>query len=232
MLRQLEHYTAPQGEGPKVGIMSQFVRFAGCNLKCPGWPCDTPHAIKPELFTKETRVRLWTEVSRDILRTCLNTGAENIVFTGGEPLLQNQTELVNIVDDLLESQPGIQFEIFTNGTRPIDERLINWCTFVMDWKLPGSGEDPNNPKRLENLKKLDGSQNSVKFVVANVDDLLMAQRLFFDHMSESALEVYVGAAWGKIDNEVIVNFVRDHHLPWRLNVQVHNYLFGAHRRFI
>jgi 7-carboxy-7-deazaguanine synthase len=229
MLRLLEHYTAPQGEGPRVGIMSQFVRFAGCNLKCKGWPCDTPQAIKPEIFEKEQELVSASDVAPAIVKMHHDTGARNIVFTGGEPLIQNQKELAVLVDVM---KGYFDFEVFTNGTRPISEELAEMCTFVMDWKLPGSGEDPNNSVRLDNLEKLDNPNNAVKFVIATVGDLAMAQHLYETHLRRSQVEVYVGAAWCLYSNEHIVEFVKAHKLPWRLNVQVHNYLFGAHRRFI
>jgi 7-carboxy-7-deazaguanine synthase len=229
MLRLLEHYTSPQGEGPKVGVMSQFVRFAGCNLKCPGWPCDSPQAIDPKIFEKEQTLVSAYDLSIKIATMSKETGARNIVFTGGEPLIQNQDELAVLVDVM---QNYFEFEIFTNGTRPISRELIEMCRFVMDWKMPGSGEDPLNPQRLENIKQLNGSSSSVKFVVGNFGDLDLARRLYIEHMSSSDLEVFVGVVWNKFNNEAVIDYVRKHQLPWRLNVQVHNYLFGAHRRYI
>lgn len=229
MLRLLEHYSSPQGEGPKVGIMSQFVRFAGCNLKCPGWPCDSPQAIDPKIFKKEQNLVSAADVVPAIVKMHNDTGARNIVFTGGEPLLQNQEELAVLVD---VTKQYFDFEIFTNGTRHINEDLARMCTFVMDWKLPGSGEDPNNTQRIDNLKVLDSTSNAVKFVVATIDDLDVALRAYRTYLTGLQIEVYVGAAWGEMSTLTIVNFIKRHQLPWRLNVQVHNYLFGAHKRYI
>lgn len=236
MLRLLEHYASPQGEGPHVGIMSQFVRFAGCNLKCPGWPCDTPYAIDPKLYRNEEKRLKWEEVAAQILLMYAETGAHNVVFTGGEPLLQNQHELQFVINSIEDTLGIFTWEVFTNGTRPIPRGLIESCTFVMDWKLGGSGEDPLNEERILNIDRLiDGplpQENAIKFVVKNADDLVQSLKLYDEFVSHRAIETYVGVAWGSkdIDNELVVNFIKMHKLNWRLNVQVQNYVFGAHVR--
>jgi 7-carboxy-7-deazaguanine synthase len=230
MLRLLEHYPSPQGEGPRVGIMTQFVRFAGCNLKCPGWPCDTPQAIDPKLFQKEQQHVHPADLFKSIARMAIETGALNVCFTGGEPMMQDQDYLAALIDTLRTDT--FSFECFTNGTRPIQTPLMSRMAFIMDWKLPGSGEDPFNEQRLKNVELLDLPINSVKFVIARPNDLIVAQDLWRKHLRYRDIQVFVGAAWGKFDNEVIVDYIKENQLPWRLNVQVHNYLFGAHRRFI
>jgi 7-carboxy-7-deazaguanine synthase len=226
-LRLLEHYVSTQGEGPKVGVLTQFVRFAGCNLKCAKWACDTPYAIDPKLYRTEQVPVSYEELAEKIVKQYVATGATNVCFTGGEPLLQPQDALAATIDELLKSYGFLRFEMFTNGTKPIIPDLIDEIDFVMDWKLPGSGEDPNNQERIENLKVIDTGNNSVKFTVADVDDLNMASDIWADHLMESPLQVFVGAVWGKIDNAVILDFIKAYRLPWRLNVQTHNYIYGG-----
>jgi len=228
MLRLLEHYASPQGEGPKVGVMSQFVRFAGCNLKCPGWPCDTPQAIDPKLFTKEQERVEPDELIDRIINLRASTGADNIVFTGGEPLLQDQNDLLTVVRSIGDI---CKFEIFTNGTLKFNPELAARCNFVMDWKLPGSGEWENNGQRIKNLELLNHFAHSVKFVVTTRNDLNEAMRIWDEHLAEKQIQTFVGAAWNKYTDVAIVEYVKSHQLPWRLNVQVHNYIFGAHKRY-
>lgn len=228
MLRLLEHYASPQGEGPRVGVMSQFVRFAGCNLKCPGWPCDTQHAIDPKLYRKDQEFVAPLDLIDRIVVMAAHTGAMNVVFTGGEPLLQNQDELAFVARHLEHS---LDFEIFSNGTLKFEEALAEKCNFVMDWKLPGSGEDPFDKQRITNLQRLNHSKHSVKFVITTRQDLMVANELWSEHLAGTNIQTFVGAAWDKFSNEQIVNYVKAHRLPWRLNVQVHNYIFGAQRRY-
>lgn len=231
-LRLLEHYVSTQGEGPNVGKLTQFVRFAGCNLSCPGWPCDTPYAIEPRLYRKEQHRVTHHELVSAIADTYDTTGASNICFTGGEPLIQPQAELFLVCNELAELYGYYDFEIFTNGTQEIDALLIDCCSFVMDWKLPGSGEDSNNEQRITNVRELDQHGNSVKFVIAKQYDLEKARSLWEEHLIETMLEVYVGAAWNRFSNSHVVEYIKQYKLPWRLNVQVQNYIYGAQNRGI
>jgi 7-carboxy-7-deazaguanine synthase len=227
MLRLLEHYVSTQGEGPNVGKLTQFVRFAGCNLRCPGWPCDTPYAIEPRLYTKEQQSIAPGRLAAKIRDLYVTTGATNICFTGGEPLIQPQDDIVKVINWLDESFGFFRFEMFTNGTRQIDTFLADGCNFVMDWKLPGSGEDPDDQTRINNLGIIDTANNSVKFTIACDEDLAMASGIWAQYLMESPLQVFAGAVWKKYSDEKIVDYIKGHRLPWRLNVQVHNYIFGG-----
>jgi 7-carboxy-7-deazaguanine synthase len=232
LLRLLEHYTSTQGEGPYVGVLTQFVRFAGCNLKCSGWPCDTPYAIKPELFKDEQKKILAEELAFDINRKYIDTFASNICFTGGEPLIQPTQDIVRVIQELDAYDSPFTFEMFTNGTRPLPDELIDLgCRFIMDWKLPASNENPYDETRIQNIPKLTPG-DAVKFVIAKRSDLTAAKELYWKYLVDQMPEVYVGAAWGQYPSNAIVQFIQEHRLPWRLNVQVHNYIYGAQVRGI
>ena len=99
-----------QGEGAHSGIPAVFVRFSGCNLRCP-W-CDTE-------FSE------FTEMSADeIVREALslydipNERRKMLVLTGGEPSLQVDTPLI----DALHAA-GFYICIETNGTRPLPDGI-------------------------------------------------------------------------------------------------------------
>lgn len=105
-----EIFYSLQGEGRWAGRPAVFVRFSGCNLRCPF--CDTDFAA----FVKMTADEILHEVSL-LTRDC-----KFVVFTGGEPTLQVDENLIA----LFHAQ-GYFLSMETNGTQPIPEG-IDWLT--------------------------------------------------------------------------------------------------------
>lgn len=100
-----EIFNSIQGEGKFIGKPSTFIRFYGCNESCK-W-CDSPYAIKGGEYKEFTYEELTEEIKKIRL-----IGSDNLVITGGEPLIQLDDEILEkIVDDWdFES-----YEIETNG---------------------------------------------------------------------------------------------------------------------
>jgi 7-carboxy-7-deazaguanine synthase len=224
-MRLLEHYTSIQGEGPNTGLPIQFVRFAGCNMKCPGWPCDTPQAI----FPKEFSGKFEDITPEEIVLRCQHY-PRRVCLTGGEPFLQpNMGHLINLF-----IEQGFDVDIFTNGSFPIPERYTkhSFVTIIMDWKLEGSGEaDTNRHERIENIKRLN-IFDAVKFVVKDQDDLQEALAVWEDlKLWSCRAKIYVGAAWGHISDADIVDFIVANQLPWILNVQLHKHIWDPEARY-
>ena len=122
-----EIFLTLQGEGHNTGKTAVFCRFSGCNL----WNgkekdretaicsfCDTDFKgvdginggkyKLEELVTKVTS--LWPKFKRNRF----------VVFTGGEPLLQLDNELIKKIKN-----KGFKVAIETNGTLPVPN-LIDW----------------------------------------------------------------------------------------------------------
>lgn len=106
-----EIFYSIQGEGAHAGTPAVFVRFAGCNLRCPF--CDTDFANGTEMSEQE----IVSEVKK-----LSPHKATYVVLTGGEPTLQVTTSFV----DLLHKNNCI-VAIETNGTRDVLEN-IDWIT--------------------------------------------------------------------------------------------------------
>lgn len=229
-MRLNELYTSPQGEGPGVGHMTQFIRFGGCNLRCTGWPCDTQHAIDPALFRHE-----WVPHTVEEIVARVQPYPKRVTLTGGEPFLQPMAEMVELVKRLQDL--GYSIEVFTNGT-------ILWphwehragvfpnIQYIMDWKLPGSQEDPLNANRFENLKRM-SAVDAVKFVCKDEADFMAAVNLWETYIHrKSHVQVYYGAVWGEVKEAQLAEWAQREHLDWKLNVQVHNYIYSRDDRGI
>ena len=103
----VEIFYSIQGEGYHSGIPSIFIRFGGCNLRCP-W-CDTNFDI-------------WEDMSLgEIVNKLSKFDCDRIIFTGGEPALQDLETLSNCLKPL-----GYFLSIETNGTIIIPPGIIDW----------------------------------------------------------------------------------------------------------
>jgi len=227
-MRLLELYTSVQGEGPNVGRPTTFVRFAGCNMRCEGWPCDSPYAIYPEIWRHEMEAVTPSQIAQRVD----GLYPSHVCITGGEPLLQPGEELLHLIQTLRSR--GITIDIFTNGSRRIKlikEAFPHGVHFIMDWKLTGSGEGESFLEtRTRNLRFLT-STDAVKFVAKDTDDLEEAAKLIAKWGS-TPYRKYIAPAWGFEPKEVIAFMEYEELHDVYLNIQVHKYIFDPGRRGI
>ena len=112
-----EIFYSLQGEGYFVGTPAVFVRFSGCNLRCPF--CDTQHAKHTEMTISE----IVAEIDR--------YPAETVILTGGEPSLVVDKEMVEAI------KAGHRFvAIETNGTHQLPDN-IDWITLSPKFDVGG-----------------------------------------------------------------------------------------------
>ncbi len=116
-----EIFYSLQGEGAHTGVPVVFVRFSGCNLRCPF--CDTSHE-NGELLTES-----------DIAQFINAYPAEWIVLTGGEPSLFIDEEFIRF----LHISTGKKIAIETNGTNPVPE-TVDWVTFSPKFGIAGPSD--------------------------------------------------------------------------------------------
>jgi 7-carboxy-7-deazaguanine synthase len=113
-----EIFCSVQGEGVRAGTLNHFVRFTGCNLTCKeethGFDCDTEFMSGRKMTADAILAEL----------AVLNRDCTNVIFTGGEPLLQLDSALT----DLLVSH-GYYLAVETNGSLPVPQGVaLNWIT--------------------------------------------------------------------------------------------------------
>ena len=113
----VEIFHSVQGEGFPAGIPHVFVRFGNCNLRCE-W-CDTDFLTFEEMEVNE------------IVEEVLSFGCDRVIFTGGEPAMQ---DLSTIGMEL--KKHNISLSIETNGTIIVDP-IIDWiCVSPKDQMYP------------------------------------------------------------------------------------------------
>jgi 7-carboxy-7-deazaguanine synthase len=225
-LRVIEVYGSYQGEGPNTSRPTVFVRFAGCNFKCPLWPCDTQHAIDPKLF-KDTQQFVEPD---ELAHQVLALGITNICLTGGEVFLQQADALRSFVSYLHHADREV--ECFTNGSLEWDEETsLMIDNFILDWKLPGSGESDAyvaNEDFDGNFSQLN-ALDAVKFTIADREDYEVAKdryRATIEVISRiNRPQVYAGVVWGKLETEELCRWMMEDELDWKLNVQVHKFIW-------
>lgn len=117
----LEMFTSIQGEGKHIGTPSIFIRFAGCNIRCP-W-CDSKYT--------------WKETGRYTIESAIkyiksNPKFKHIVFTGGEPLLY-QDDILEILREIMARDLVITIE--TNGTIVPGKELYGFMKYIGLWSV-------------------------------------------------------------------------------------------------
>lgn len=200
-----------QGEGAQTGRAAVFCRFTGCNLwsgqekdrhktVCPF--CDTDFVgtdgegggkflDADELVN--AIVKTWPFDIKINQRT-----VPYVVFTGGEPLLQLDTELIERLH-----QAGFEVGVETNGTIVAPEGI--------DWLCV-------SPKQLDDLKQLSGQE--LKLLYPR-DDLPPEEfeSLAFKHFFLQAVDEKTE----KNHQEAVVNYCLKHP-QWRVSLQTHKLL--------
>ncbi|RPG77719.1 MAG: radical SAM protein [Euryarchaeota archaeon TMED248] len=115
----VEIFHSIQGEAFHMGVPHIFIRFGNCNLRCE-W-CDTN-------FLEYDEMKL-----EDIVEKVLNYQCKRVIFTGGEPCLQ---DLDTIGREL--KKYDINLSVETNGTLKVPE-IIDWvCVSPKDQLYPNS----------------------------------------------------------------------------------------------
>lgn len=152
-------------------------------------------------------------------------------------MLQPKDELIEFIHTLCDR--GHTVEMFTNGTMLYPQEILNACFIIMDWKLAGSGEADNtfgvnNSIRIRNFRNL-YSEDVVKFTIADENDFEQAFKVWDQYwpVDRTGPLVYAGVVWGKeMTNARLVELILKNELPWRLNIQVHNYVWDRSQRGI
>lgn len=184
-----------QGEGAHAGRAVVFLRFAACNLACPG--CDTD-------FSPDGAVRM--TAGEIVARLhALDTGhARRVVVTGGEPTLQWDAALSAAIRGV-----GFRVHMESNATRPL--------AGVVDW-LTVSPKPQHHPARVVLADRLPADE--VKVVVDDTVDEAVLDR----YAARWPCEHYFVQPWmdERYEHNLAHTLALIHARPrWRLSLQLH-----------
>jgi 7-carboxy-7-deazaguanine synthase len=216
----IELYVSVQGESSFAGLPCIFVRLAGCNLRC-SW-CDSEYTFHGgEKFSLD-------QVEENIAALA---PVKLVEFTGGEPMLQER-ELLPMMDRLLAK--GYELMLETSGERPL-AKVPKAVHKIMDVKCPASGE--SGRFHLDNLEALT-SRDEVKFVISDRADYEFARDFIRQHdLASRCGNVLLSPAFTKtptpqrtadncvLDPRLLVEWMLADHLPARLSLQIHKFIW-------
>lgn len=209
-----EIFCSIEGEGKRAGYPCVFVRFNGCNLRCSY--CDTAYAQEEckgiEMSPKEIAIKV------------RSFGFDKVTLTGGEPLLQEDIEL--LVHELVSR--GMQVNIETNGSVEIEHTSYSSdeLFYTVDYKCPSSGMSRKmNPKAFVRLRFGD----VLKFVVGSKEDMEDALRII--NVYDPPCQIFFSPVFGKIEPVAIVDFIKEHYLKnVRIQLQLHKFIWDPEKR--
>lgn len=205
--------------------------------------CDTPRAVHPQLY-KDTPFKQPDEIIEMLKK---KASVKRVCLTGGEPLFGDK-DSINALLDLLYVE-GYQVDVFTNGTQDFS-KILNFVegdrrgpqrenmNFVVDFKMPASGEyNPDDARAVkqgkvflyENVKYLRPT-DAVKFVIKNRGDFETAVQEYHEiysrldgEQTKNPPQFFVGAVFGLMDNDTLMDWVLETDIPFQLQWQEHKY---------
>ena len=197
-----------------------FVRLAGCNLRCT-W-CDSEYTFSGgEKFSLE-------QVEEKVAALA---PVRLVEFTGGEPMLQERA-LLPLMSRLLEQNYTLLLE--TSGERPLGA-VPAAVHKIMDVKCPASGESGRFHR--PNLQALT-ARDEVKFVISDRGDYEFARDFVRQHdLSFRCGHILFSPAFTKtpsaerntencvLDPRLLVEWMLADHLPARLSLQIHKFIW-------
>ncbi len=211
MLTINEIFYSIQGEATRAGEPCVFVRLTACDLRC-SW-CDTPYAFH------EGRKRTIDDVVREVE----GHGCRLVEITGGEPLLQD--DVYPLMDELIVRGYTVMLE--TGGHRPVD-RVPEAVIKIVDVKCPGSGE--SGKTCWANFDVLH-EHDEVKFVVQDRADYEYARDVMARYdLPARVRAILMSPVHDVLHPRLLSEWMLVDHLPARLQVQLHKFIWPATQR--
>ncbi len=184
-----------QGEGYWTGTLVDFIRLAGCPVRCP-W-CDTGYGNGGKGLPS---------VPQSIAQLLDQLKSPRVVITGGEPFIhQNLPELVRA---LLATDKQVSIE--TSGAYWQDVSPLAWITLS-----PKEHVNPQYPVQEHFWTRA----NEIKLVVSTGEEVDFYENYLVENMN---IPVYLQPEWEARDRVIpIILELLKQNPSYRLSLQTH-----------
>ena len=190
----MEEYYTIQGEGFNTGRAAYFLRLAGCDVGCV-W-CDVKESWDAGLHKVDN--------IENMLQRVKKCNAENVVITGGEPMMYDLQELTNLF-----KKNNLKLWLETSGAYKISGDWDWICVSPKKFKAPVD----------EALKKAD----ELKVVVFNKSDFKWAEEHAEKVKKECILFLQPEFSKFKEIMPLIIDYVKQN-TKWRISLQTHKFI--------
>ena len=205
-----EIYYSVQGESTHVGRPCVFIRLTYCNLRCTY--CDTEYA-----FYKGKDMEI-THIMNEIKQW----GCNLVEVTGGEPLFQDKC--INLLNELINSNYEVMLE--TGGSLSISD-VPKKVIKIVDFKCPSSAMEKKNLWSIVNDLQ---PHDEVKFVIGNREDFDWAKDRITEYSLDKICTLLFSPTFGKIDPQLIVEWILVENLPVRMQMQMHKMIWSPDKQ--
>jgi 7-carboxy-7-deazaguanine synthase len=217
-----EIFQSLEGEGTKAGFLTTFIRLFGCNLRC-FW-CDTKYSYEPN------KPAVYLGVC-DIVSRIKEYRNQNICLTGGEPLLHGDRS-IELIKQLAQLEAVLDIHVETNGSidlapfaglREQDPAVGKKLRFIMDCKLPSSGETAQ--MLSANFDRL-LDRDELKYVVADEQDFGAALENLQRWYCRG--HILFSPVWSRMAPERLATLMIENNVNnGRLNLPLHRIIWDA-----
>jgi len=190
----VEQFYSIQGEGYHTGKAAYFLRIGGCDVGC-NW-CDSK-------FTWNSDLHKLTEIE-EIVKNVLESGADSVVITGGEPLMCNLDKLCGEL-----RRRKIKTYLETSGAYPLSGQW-DWICLSPKKKMPPVG----------GIESLAGE---LKIIIETAEDFIWAEE--YRSRVNRDCKLYLQPEWSSFNKvmDSIVDYVK-FNSEWSVSIQSHKYM--------
>lgn len=194
LLPIMEHFYTIQGEGANSGKAAYFVRLGGCDVGCV-W-CDVKESWDASVHPAKTL--------DEIINPILETKAQHVVVTGGEPAMH---DLSALTQGLKEKHLSRWIE--TSGAHPL--------TGEWDWVCL-------SPKKFKAcLEENYPLAHELKVVIANKHDFAWAEK--HAEKVNANCRLFLQPEWSRQEKllSLIIDYVKENP-KWEISLQTHKFM--------